>query len=556
MDNLSQQPSASSAPQARSTRIESTGRKLSVSFDPESQRYGSANHVLNAQQDLGRRRSSFAERLQAFRTAGGPNSLDAFARSWQRAVGFHQITPVRQSFMVEELDGQTPPPPPEPIITPSGETFVSSELDKSPMTQRSLLREQLAAQEESVDPHTQVFEDTPVASPRPSQDLGVDERSPLIRERPSRARVRGDSIFQIEPQLSSSLGGTYGSTWGSLASRVNEPSMRHAGRLFQQQQLEGVTEPDKEREPLLVKQIQEADGTIVNVVVGQSTLPQTVFNSINTLVGVGILAVPLAMSKAGWFTGLGFLAFAGITTSYTAKLLAKCLDKDNSVVSYGDIAYIAGKKWGRLLRLVVSFVFLLELIGACVAMVILFADAIYGLNLTMFRGVSRDMWFIIFGCFMVVTVMMPLRWLSFTSIIGILCCCLIMALVVFDGVSLDKGLGSLHEPRATFVWPTGAWSTFYAWGILMAPWGGHSVFPNIYRDMRHPYHFRRAVNITYLFTLGLVAAMVRNTRMRTFLLPILIALVTPSFPTPLLTRSDCSGCYWISYVWRIRRRRN
>ena len=34
----------------------------------------------------------------------------------------------------------------------------------------------------------------------------------------------------------------------------------------------------------------------------------------------------------------------------------------------------------------------------------------------------------------------------------------------------------------------------------MSPWGGHSVFPNIYRDMRHPYKYRRSVDITYLFT--------------------------------------------------------
>jgi vesicular inhibitory amino acid transporter len=34
----------------------------------------------------------------------------------------------------------------------------------------------------------------------------------------------------------------------------------------------------------------------------------------------------------------------------------------------------------------------------------------------------------------------------------------------------------------------------------MSPWGGHSVFPNIYRDMRHPYKYRKAVNVTYIFT--------------------------------------------------------
>lgn len=37
-------------------------------------------------------------------------------------------------------------------------------------------------------------------------------------------------------------------------------------------------------------------------------------------------------------------------------------------------------------------------------------------------------------------------------------------------------------------------------GLLMSPWGGHSVFPNVYRDMRHPYKYRKAVNVTYVFT--------------------------------------------------------
>jgi vesicular inhibitory amino acid transporter len=39
-----------------------------------------------------------------------------------------------------------------------------------------------------------------------------------------------------------------------------------------------------------------------------------------------------------------------------------------------------------------------------------------------------------------------------------------------------------------------------SFGLLMSPWGGHSVFPNIYRDMRHPYKYRKAVDITYVFT--------------------------------------------------------
>lgn len=34
----------------------------------------------------------------------------------------------------------------------------------------------------------------------------------------------------------------------------------------------------------------------------------------------------------------------------------------------------------------------------------------------------------------------------------------------------------------------------------MSPWGGHSVFTNIKKDMRHPVKYIRAINYTYVFT--------------------------------------------------------
>lgn len=43
--------------------------------------------------------------------------------------------------------------------------------------------------------------------------------------------------------------------------------------------------------------------------------------------------------------------------------------------------------------------------------------------------------------------------------------------------------------------------------LFTAPWGGHSIFPNLYRDMRHPYKYRKGVNVTYLFTFALDLSM-------------------------------------------------
>lgn len=433
-------------------------------------------------------------RLNALRNAGGVNSLDNFARSWQRAVGFHEVTPVRPSFRY--ADGEDD--------DAEGD---EEDADTAPTAQRSLLRQQLEARHGVVsDDAIDVTDDrTPAADltrqSTKDQDQQMSEQfreqEPLLHKTISRqSRPRDDNIFLIEPSLASPFGGSYGTTWGSLSSRVNESSMRHAGRLFRQQQQKGVTAPDKEREPLMVKRIEEDDGKIVNVVVGQSTLPQTVFNSVNVLIGVGLLALPLAMRYAGWIPGLIFLAFSGISTCYTAKLLAKCLDVDSSLITFADLAYVSFGSWARIIT---SILFSLELLAACIALVVLFADSLDAL----IPGWGLVEWKVLCGVILIPLSFVPLRYLSFTSILGILCCFGIVLAVLIDGLIKPHQPGSLRQPAETYLWPSN-WATLpIAFGILMSPWGGHSVFPNVYRDMRHPYKYRKGVNITYGFTFSL-----------------------------------------------------
>ncbi|KAI6846744.1 vacuolar amino acid transporter-like protein 1 [Hortaea werneckii] len=449
-----------------------------VQFDEESQQHPEDGRLsLPPQGPLNmRRRSSVVDRM---RQAGGVNSFDNFARSWQRAAGFYEVTPVRQSFRYAEGDeGEGEEGQPQYGATPKG--------------QRSLLR---AALENEETRHQSVFEDEDdVATPLAEAPPEVREQQPLLHERAS--KVHEDNIFSIEPSLASPFGGSYGSTWGSLSSRVNEPSMRHAGRLFRQQQVKGTSEPDKEREPLLVKQIQEDDGKVVNVVVGQSTLPQTIFNSVNVLIGVGILALPLAFKMSGWIPGLIFFAFAGISTSYTAKLLAKCADVDGSLITFADLAYVSFGPWARIGT---SILFSLELIAACVALVVLFADSLDAL----IPGWGDVEWKIVCGIILIPLGFVPLRFLSFTSVLGILSCLGIVLAIFVDGLIKPHAPGSVREPALTHLFPENWMTLPIAFGILMSPWGGHSVFPNIYRDMRHPYKYRRGVNITYSFTFSL-----------------------------------------------------
>ncbi|UZP35321.1 hypothetical protein NXS19_003137 [Fusarium pseudograminearum] len=47
-----------------------------------------------------RRRSSITYQLAAIADIGGVNSFRSFARSWQRAAGFHEVIPRRPSFVL------------------------------------------------------------------------------------------------------------------------------------------------------------------------------------------------------------------------------------------------------------------------------------------------------------------------------------------------------------------------------------------------------------------------------------------------------------------------
>ena len=319
------------------------------------------------------------------------NSIENFARSWQRAAGFVEIPSRRPSFILSEHDAD-----------PAGARQPSD--DRHEVQHKSLLREQLEGEDTSP---------TAVVETSPSGRQGADFLDPYTAANATDSQE--NDVIRHAPYLASPFASSYGGVYGSLSSRVNESSMRHAGRLFQEQQMRGEQEPDKEHEPLLVKYVEREDGKVVPVIVGQSTLPQTVFNSVNVLIGVGLLSLPLGIRYSGWLVGMSFLFFAAIVTRYTAGLLSRCLDVDNSLVTFADLAYVS---FGSKARIATSLLFTFELLAACVALVVLFADSLNAL----IPGWGVVEWKVFCGVILIPLCFVPLRLLSFTSILGIVCC--------------------------------------------------------------------------------------------------------------------------------------
>lgn len=348
-------------------------------------------------------RSSVALRLTAISQIGGVNSIENFARSWQRAASFYEVTPNRPALLLaEDHDGD--------------QRYSRSDVENARPPHISLLRQQFAASS-SLDSAVSQLDDT-ISKTSAQADVqgGFNSEEVSIQGsiRQSDSVQGSRSIFSIAPHLTTPLAGSYGTSYGTLRSTLNESSMVHAGELWQQQHQSGTSHPDGERAPLIVKEV-EQHGKVVLVVEGQSTLPQTVFNSTNVLIGVGLLSLPLGIKYSGWICGMVFLLFSAVVTSYTARLLAKCMDVDGSLITFADLAFIS---YGQSARIATSVLFTLELLAACVALVVLFADTLD----ILIPGVGVMEWKILCGLLLIPLNFAPLRLLSFTSVLGIFSC--------------------------------------------------------------------------------------------------------------------------------------
>ncbi|KAI2642624.1 transmembrane amino acid transporter [Xylaria nigripes] len=418
-----------------------------------------------------RRRSSVTNTLAALTDIGGVNSIRCFSQSFQRAAGFPEIIPQRPTF----------------LFAPGQEPLQTSAVEAS----------NAAAVTDRVN--TGPYSDSLIASDDRMVERKRSESVSLQRVVSPSNSVHSDSILSIPPKLFAPQRYVYGSTrsYGTIAdleSEVGHASMREAAELWRQHRESGGEATGAERHPIFVKEVQQ-DGKIVLAVSGQSTLPQTIVNSTNVLIGIGMLSLPMGLKYSGWIIGLITLALCGSVTRWTAMLLAKCMDLDPTTITFSDIAFIS---FGKKARIATSFLFTLELLAACVAFIVLFADSLT----LLFPGTLTVTQFKIVCTMALIPLQFaPLALLSVTSFVGIFCCLGIGIIVLLDGFAKQTTPGSLVEPAATHLFPANWLTIPLSFGLFMSPWGGHSVIPNIYRDMRHTQKFTKSLNFTFSFAM-------------------------------------------------------
>lgn len=359
------------------------------------------------------------------------NSFSAYARSWRRTAGFVDPRPVFRRV----------------VLGHDEESEVTSGHRHLP------------------DSHETQHDDS-------ASNDRADESSPLLNN------GNGKPSDDTEPT--------------PLRNKLERTAHARVQSLQQQRDQNRSSDDKSDREPLLITHVHRDDGTSAEVIIGQSTLPQTIFNSSNVLIGVGLLSLPLGIRYAGWVIGLCGLFASAAVTKYTAGLLAKCLDVDSSLANFGDIAFVA---FGEKGRVTTSSLITLELLVTCVGLVVLFADTLRSL----IDGPSLLHWKLVCGLVLAPLNFVPTRLCGYLSCLGLFCSIAIMVVAVVLGCLKPDAPGSLRTVATTYAFPDNWRALPLSFGLIMALWTGHSVFPNLYRDMRHPPKYASALRWIFGF---------------------------------------------------------
>lgn len=251
--------------------------------------------------------------------------------------------------------------------------------------------------------------------------------------------------------------------------------------------------PEPTEHTPLVRSRSKASSVEAVLLAGTSTAPQTVFNSVNTLMGIAMLSLSFGFRLSGWLVGTLILVACAWVTAYTARILGNILRRHRHLSTYGDIACLYG---GPRFQAFATLTFTLDLLGALMSLVLLFADSFH----ILFPAVSPVVFKLSIVAVTLFMSFLPLSIISLVSLVGILCTVSIVVLIAVCGVLSPQSPGSLLHPSPTLLYPSSWENVFFSLGIFMCPWGGHPVFPELYRDMRHPKKYSRCCNVTFITT--------------------------------------------------------
>lgn len=221
-----------------------------------------------------------------------------------------------------------------------------------------------------------------------------------------------------------------------------------------------------------------------------------VINTLNIMVGVGLLSIPYALKQAGW-VGLVLLYALGYVSCYTGKALGDCIATvaKSSGVSCQSIGYedVAEAAFGSSGKAFLSACMYTELYGICAVLFIIMGDNLLYLFGPSFLPDSAA-YMLAAAVAMIPTVWLPdLKSLAVLGVCGIAATTTVSATVFYTLISGSYAPGAVTTLVNLQTVPL-------VFGMFAFCFAGHGVFPSIRAQMKQPEQFPRVMDVSFLLT--------------------------------------------------------
>ncbi|AES71998.1 putative amino acid transporter, transmembrane domain-containing protein [Medicago truncatula] len=236
-----------------------------------------------------------------------------------------------------------------------------------------------------------------------------------------------------------------------------------------------------------------------------SSFAHAVINMVGMLIGLGQLSTPYAVEKGGWASTL-LLVGLGVICAYTSHILGKCLEKNPKLTSYVDIGNQAFGSKGRFL--VATFIYM-EIFMSLVSYTISLHDNL----IIVFLGTHLKLKLAILSTSQLLTLVavliaLPSLWIrdlssiSFLSSLGIL-----MSLLIFVCVSVTAIFGGFQANNNHSIPVFKLHNIPSISGLYVFGYGGHVVFPDLYKSMKDPSKFTKVSIVSFTIVTALYTSM-------------------------------------------------
>ncbi|XP_069365029.1 uncharacterized protein [Maniola hyperantus] len=235
---------------------------------------------------------------------------------------------------------------------------------------------------------------------------------------------------------------------------------------------------------------------------GGLSVNQTAFLVAGEMVGSGVLALPRALVKTGW-VGVPILVLTCLVAAFSGKRLGDCWtiiegrDPDMRTRKRNPYAIIAEQSLGKFWSVAVSLAMMVTQFGVAVVYLLLAAQIIEQVFMTLAPTVTICIWYLV-----VVGAMTPLmlfgtpRDFSFLGVIAFFAA--VVACILYF-------IQMMNDVRPfVFRWGIHGFTDFFlAMGIIMFAFGGASTFPTIQNDMTDKTKFNKSLQYGFTAMLAL-----------------------------------------------------